>query len=680
MSFLFPGFLFALVAILIPVIIHLFNFRKFKTVYFSNVSFLKNIKQETKSKSQLKHLLILLSRILAVAALVFAFAQPFIPSNDEGGKRPSITGIYIDNSFSAEGESVNGKLIDLQKNRVSRILEAYPQSQKFVYLTNEFSSKHQHLISREQLKEFSEETYFSPETRLLSQSVGRLQNFFSENKNSKADIFLISDFQKSISNFENLENDSNFNVTLIPLSPQTKNNLFIDSVWFEKPNRPLNMTDEIFIRIINRSDEAFTSIPLKLYLNDTLKTPASFNIEPNSSTIEKVSFTNSNTGIIRGRAEISDYPITYDNDFYFDFYAAASKKVITISESKDNKYIQTLFASQSFFKLSNLLEKSLKISELKLADVIILDSPINPSSGLRQELANFVSSGGTLIVFPSFTGNHASYNELFSALNINQITGKDSTKVLLEKINYKADLFQNVFKIEDENAAFPHAQKYLKFSNFTSALEETLIASEKNDKIVSRYEFGRGQVYLFAQEASEKAGDLVFHPLWAPVLYNMVLFGNEKRTVFHTIGETAKIEVFAGKSLKDKVLHIKDNKENSDFIPRVSKSSDGRIAVYAGENIKQSGNYVITAENKPLQGVSFNYNRKESEIDFYTKDEIQEQIDVNKLINYQILDVDKELLTEAIKTVSGGTPLWKYFIWAVLIFLAIEIILVRLVK
>ena len=47
MQFLYPGFLFALAAIAIPIIIHLFNFRKFKKVYFTNVAFLKEIKHET---------------------------------------------------------------------------------------------------------------------------------------------------------------------------------------------------------------------------------------------------------------------------------------------------------------------------------------------------------------------------------------------------------------------------------------------------------------------------------------------------------------------------------------------------------------------------------------------------------------------------------------------------------
>ena len=79
MKFLYPQFLYALAVVAIPIILHLFNFKKFKTVYFSNVRFLKEVKQQTKAKSELKHILILLSRILALSSLVLAFAQPYVP-------------------------------------------------------------------------------------------------------------------------------------------------------------------------------------------------------------------------------------------------------------------------------------------------------------------------------------------------------------------------------------------------------------------------------------------------------------------------------------------------------------------------------------------------------------------------------------------------------------------------
>src|SRR6187431_3204710 len=114
MLFTYPAFLFALSALSIPIIVHLFNFRRFKKIYFTNVRFLKEIKQDTRNRSRLKHLLILASRILAVIFLVLAFAQPFIPAKGSkavaGAKRVSV---YIDNSFSMDAISSNGDLLEV---------------------------------------------------------------------------------------------------------------------------------------------------------------------------------------------------------------------------------------------------------------------------------------------------------------------------------------------------------------------------------------------------------------------------------------------------------------------------------------------------------------------------------------------------------------------------------------
>ncbi len=98
MNFVYPEFLWALFALAIPVIIHLFNFRRYKTLYFSSLKFIKHVDQQTRSTQKVKHLLVLALRILALAALIFAFAQPYIPvesSAGSGGK--PVLAIYIDN-------------------------------------------------------------------------------------------------------------------------------------------------------------------------------------------------------------------------------------------------------------------------------------------------------------------------------------------------------------------------------------------------------------------------------------------------------------------------------------------------------------------------------------------------------------------------------------------------------
>src|SRR3989339_322968 len=143
MRFLSPGFLFALLTIAIPVIIHLFNFRKFKKVYFSNVRFLKNVQIQTSSRQHLKDRLILATRILAISFLVLAFARPYIPVADQQNAfQQEVLSIYIDNSYSMEAVNKEGTLLDEAKRRAREIASAYSLNDKFQLLTNDFGGKY----------------------------------------------------------------------------------------------------------------------------------------------------------------------------------------------------------------------------------------------------------------------------------------------------------------------------------------------------------------------------------------------------------------------------------------------------------------------------------------------------------------------------------------------------------
>ena len=93
MAFVSPIFLYGLFALAIPILIHLINFRRYKKIWFTNVKFLAEIKQERQKRSQLKQWLLLAIRLLIIASLVIAFAQPYLPSTLQR-KAKTTTGGY----------------------------------------------------------------------------------------------------------------------------------------------------------------------------------------------------------------------------------------------------------------------------------------------------------------------------------------------------------------------------------------------------------------------------------------------------------------------------------------------------------------------------------------------------------------------------------------------------------
>lgn len=684
MNFLYPSLLFALFAILIPIIIHLFNFRTYKTVYFSNVKFLKDIKQETKSKSTLKHLLVLLMRILAITSLVFAFAQPYIPSkNNQKLNKQNKIGIYIDNSFSNEAESKFGKISEIAKKKATEIADAYPENTKFFFLNNDFEQKHQHLVSKEQVKDFIQETKVSPSVKLMNNVIDKFSDFFnseikSENKSNK--IYLISDFQKTSTNLKSFKNDSSLNTILIPLKSENTNNIFIDSVWFDTPNRLISQTDEINVKIVNKSDESYNEMPIKLFLNDTLKATGSYNIDANSYTNTKISFTNNKTGIINGRVEITDFPITYDNSFFFNFDISKKLNILVISNKQKNKYIDNVFSSTNEVSITYNTAKSVNFETLNKYNVIISDEINIFSNKLIEAIYGFISDGGTYICFPDININIQSYNKLFNRLKANNITGIDTSKIYAGHINYNAQILKNVFKKKEQNLDMPYILERVKFSNQTFTDEEIILFSEKNDKLISSSNYGLGKIFIFSQAANKNAGNIVLHPIWAAMIYNMAFYNNKTEKYFYTIGNNNVINYNNGNAKPEDVVHIKNKKIGFDIIPQSFNSDDIKSKIYLNNDIKIAGHYKITSNNNSIKGLSFNYDRKESDLKHFSRNELEEYIKENNLISFSLVKDNNKPFSEIIKNQSIGKQLWKWFIILALLFLLTEILIIRFIK
>ena len=143
MQFKHPEILYALLLLIIPIIIHLFQLQRFEKVPFTNVQFLKNVEQQTRKSSRLKKFLILLSRLLTFTCLIFAFAQPFL-SNTKLEQQHNTT-IYLDNSFSMQAKGENGELL---KSSAQQIIDnIINQTNNITLITNNKSFKKSELKS-----------------------------------------------------------------------------------------------------------------------------------------------------------------------------------------------------------------------------------------------------------------------------------------------------------------------------------------------------------------------------------------------------------------------------------------------------------------------------------------------------------------------------------------------------
>ncbi len=683
MNFLYPTFLFALAAIAIPIIIHLFNFRRHKTVLFSNISFLKNIKKETKTKLQIKHLLILIARILAIASLVFAFAQPYIPiANNMREASEDVVAVYIDNSFSMDANGVKGNLFELAKSKLPEISKAFKPETKYFLLTNDFSQKFQQFVNRDQLLDFGNNLEIGPEVRKLSNIINRQNDFISRDNtfsNRRKTAIIISDFQKSSSDFQNIVQDSNINTLLIPLATQKTNNLFIDSCWFENPGRKFNQAEELFVRIVNKSAESYSNNPIKLIINDSLKAFADFNIDANSQTEIKLAYTNTQKGIISGRLEINDYPITYDNTFFFSYNIVEKLKILSISDKVHNKYVNALFENDESFIVNNSTVDKINFSLFSANNLVIISDVKELSTGFIQEITNYISNGGSVLFFPAIDGKIDSYNKMLSPMGTNIIADIDTQQTKISSVNFTHPVFSNAFSKIKENLDLPVVYSHFVFEQRTKTNDEEILTTMNKHSFLHQSHFGKGSLYISAVPLDDKSSNFSKHPIFLPAVYNMAFNSSDEKKLYYTIGEDKSLKVNDGDNSRASVYHIKDKTGGFDFIAE-KQGMRNDITLYVDNAIRKSGNYFIAADNKIYTGVSFNYNRHESDMDYFTDSEIESQIEVNRLNGFEILKADNESFSSNLQDIKQGKQLWKIFIILVLLFILIEVAIIRFMK
>jgi hypothetical protein len=78
--------------------------------------------------------------------------------------------------------------------------------------------------------------------------------------------------------------------------------------------------------------------------------------------------------------------------------------------------------------------------------------------------------------------------------------------------------------------------------------------------------------------------------------------------------------------------------------------------------------------------LAFNYNRLESGLEFFTNEDIDKSLAENNLVSFKNLVAAEKSLTASVQEISGNVKLWKLFIIFTLIFVAVEIALIRFFK
>lgn len=678
MNFVNPNFLWALFAVSIPIIIHLINFRRHKLVYFSNTEFLKNIKKESQRINKLKNLLILISRILIIAMLVIAFAGPYIPNDKSQNKQISVTAIYIDNSYSMQSDSKAGKNIEQAKNIAKHIIMKNPENMEYILITNSYLSEYQRILDRNTIIDYIDAIEINPQIITLSDIILKIKSLVEENKITN--LFLISDMQKTIFNNEKIDISNNINLHLLSIPFLENNNIFIDTCYFENPIHRLNQKELLKVKIINKTNEEVVDFPLYLYINDSLKAMTNCNLQANEEKTVDIEFINTTEAEQNCKLSIFDFPITYDNDLFFTYNVIKTSNVLIINSKTENKYINTLFNTNTEeIQYNNVSINSVQTSSFNNYDVIILNNIETLTSGLISDLQNFVNSGASLLIIPDEKIDESKLNELMKNFSATSFTSTIIANTKIKNIDYQHEIFKNVFLKQEKQLQLPQINGMHKINNYNSSSMSVVLSDEMSNPILLAGNSQGGKLYLFTFPFKENNREFLSSSLFVSSFLNIIYNTDILSSLYFNINNTQADLALKSQDVNSEAFRI-FNKENK-IDNYLNFINDGKKIIFNIPNdLSRSGFYeILNIENDTLSSLSLNYDRNESKLNYFGKKELQKYNEEYLSGRADIMTVENSLITQfEDKLFSDGEQIWEYFIYLAILFLIIEIVIIKL--
>lgn len=676
MNFLYPNFLWALAALAVPIIIHLFYFRRFRKVYFSNVRFLREVKEETSMRSRLRNLLVLLARCLALAALVVAFAQPFLPANDDVLTGRKAVSLYIDNSFSMAAASDRAPLLQIARDRAGDIVRAYGPEDRFQIISNEFSGRSQRLLGQEEALSAIEEIRQSPESRQLSQVAARQRSALATEALENKLAYLISDFQRNVTDLSRENIDTSVQLNLVPLAAVRERNVAIDSVWFEAPVTQLNQNNLLLVRVRNYGSEDLDNIRLSLNYQGQNKPEGTLTIPAGGFITDSVYLNITEPGLGQAELRITDYPVEFDDTYSITF--RTTDRIAVLNIDGDGVPDRNLKAALDLavFEANFVSSQNIDYGTLGDYQLVILTAVNAVASGLGEQLRQFVRNGGNLLVFPAVEADLMSYQQFLQAFPADELQNFETTAREVSGLNDDEFVFRDVFENRRAALNLPTTQGNYPLTRYGSRQQQALLTYRDGSVALAKYSIGDGNLYLSAAPLSAELSNLSLNAeVFIPMLYKMGISSGRRRPAAYTIGRDEVIQTARRQSTGELVYKLRG--PGGEFIPE-QRTVGNRVLLGLGGQVPEAGVYELLLNEETTDLFAFNYDRTESDLSYTTAEELT---DLSAGTNVAVLNAENDAsLIGEIRARNEGTPLWRYFIWAALAFLLVEVLLLRFWK
>lgn len=664
MSFIYPLFLIAGVALAIPVIIHLFNLRRYKTVYFPHTRFLKNIQLRSQKSSQLRYKWLLALRLLFLTFLILAFAQPFFINKDQQTTGKRLQAIYIDNSGSMSLKKGQQRVLDIAKHTARRQIKAATPGTKFVLLTNDKPVSYRPMPADKALLALAN-IELSARPKTAEQVLSSLKNIMQSEAVTDADLYYYSDFQQSaVSSVPDEALTEHVRFMAVPLVGDEVPNVYIDTAYLTSPVLEAGVGNQLVVRTKVYGDQPKEAPILNLSVNGQVKSAATLSFEEGVERNDTLSFRVNDAAWQQVLLTLNDASVRFDDTFRLTARSAPNLSVLVLNEGNLSPYIQAAFRAYNGFRLNNA-NINTPPEDWSEYSLVILNNCTRISSSLGKRLEQAQQRGQTICIFPGKTSNTNALNEGLKELGDISFSALDTGTEAAVSIQRGSDLVNNLFESVPDNIQLPTANWHYNINAGLPANQQSVLSFRNGDPLFAHYSPNLGDLYILSTGIEPQAGNFASSYFFAPFLYQMAIQANGGNAYALTLGSNQPAYLPLQQANERNMIRIIDG--NRDAIPSQRTQGIG-LNVYVDDVVTSAGYYPLVADNTDTTTIAVNLDRAESDLSMADMSNLKSRW---QNVDMQILDADD--ITSASNTTGwDGFPLWKVCVILALIMLAAE--------
>jgi hypothetical protein len=695
-TFLDPFVLFGLAAAAVPLLLHLFNLRRPRTVDFSSLEFLKSLQQRTMQRVRIKQWLLLALRMLAIACLVLAFARPTLTGNLAGtvGQARTSWALVVDNSLSMTLRDGQGAYLRQAQEAAASIVEAMEGDDELFLLTTGDTPRDRAAAyqspgaAREALAAIEAQPGGGTVARSVTRAVERLQGAAHLNK----EIYVTTDGQQStLADSVAADVPGDVGVTLVPIGERQHANVAVTGAQVRSRIVEVGQPVEVQATVTNFGTEALDGYVASMYLQGERVAQATATLQPGQSTTVTFTATPQQRGWLAGTVEIEDDAFAYDNVRHFTLHVPEERRLLIVrGDGEATRYIDLalspeLVQGRLAFSTETIPENELAATTLGGYDAVVLAGPVTLSSGEVNALTRYVEAGGGLLFYPNQRAQAADYNALFEQLGGGQFSGFSGSLgearsiAAFDRVDLQHPLFEGVFDRtgepdEDVRVESPDIYYAMNYSP-SGGSAQTLIELSNGFPFLQELRHGRGVALLMAVAADPEWSDLPVRGLFIPLLYRSVYYLSAGESVAGeqlTVGQPGELRV-TGVPEAESVRLV--GPEGTERTPE-QRSLFGATLIQVDGTTQVPGIYDVRVGDTLVRRVALNLDARESDLRMASMDEavtmLSEALDQPvRTLDLRTGDVP---VAETIQQRRMGTEIWNVFLLLALGFLVTEML------